>query len=425
MGVRFLPAWLILAIAQLVPLWLHDPADAQNLKVIVAEATYVMGDSDALAGAEEAALLRAKRKAVEEAGVYIETSSTDIETHAGGTTSHLNQLGVRTIAAAVTETDILDKRRSLEGDRPVFYVKIRATVHLDTLAEAVTRIKSDEQLAAHHRQLQTENNQLKTELESLREQLQASAKIQREPVTALKNRRTAVELERAAIRSRSLSEKITLASRAIDADDRYADSYIVRGQTYLSIASLAFSKRSSRAELNAYVEQAIADFDRALTLDASSAWALLGRGDAFTWQKRLEDAARDYERILQLDPLFDVARQRLIALRTTAAKKQVAGRRWRQALATLDLVLRPDSPQSWVAQEKEAYLLRSQIYTELGELGRAVDDLSLVIRVDPSNPQALVQRAKLYRRLLQGRQAKDDFERACGLGLEEACTEVR
>lgn len=425
MGNRLFPPRLVLAAAIPLLLLLHlDRADAQNMKVIVAEATYAMGDSDTLAGAEETALLRAKRKAVEEAGIYIEASSTDIETHAGGTTSHLNQLGVRTIAAAVTETEILDNRRSLEGNRFVFYVKIKATVHLDTLADAVKRLKSDEQLAAHHQQLQTENSQLKTELESLRGQLRGSAKAQREPATALKNRRTAIELERAAIQSHSLPEKIDLASRAIAADDLYVDSYIIRGQTYLRIASLAFVKKSSRSELNAYVEQAIADFDRALRLDPSSTWALLGRGDAFTWQKKLEQAAGDYERILRLDPLFDVARQRLIALYTTIAKKQTATRQWRQALATLDRVFRPDTPQSWVAQEKEAYLLRSRIYTELGELERAVDDLTGVIRVDPSNRQALLQRAKLYRRLLQGRQAKDDFERACGFGLEEACAEL-
>jgi tetratricopeptide (TPR) repeat protein len=423
MGTPLLPVGLIIVI--ILPLLPLEPVGAQTVRVIVAEATYVMSDSDTLAGAEENALLRAKRKAVEEAGVYIEASSTDIETHTGGTTSRLNQLGVRTIAAAVTETEILEKRRSLDSDRLAFYVKIRATVHLDTLAEAVKRIKSDEQLAAHHRQLQTENSQLKTELQSLREQLQTPAKTQQEPAAVLKNRRTAIELERAAIQSRSLQEKIDLASRAIAADDLYVDSYIIRGQTYLRIASLAFSKKSTRSELNAYVEQAIADFDQALKLDPSSTWALLGRGDAFTWQKKIKEAAVDYERILRLDPLFDVARQRLIALYTTIAKKQIASKQWRQALTTLDRVLRPDSPQSWVAQEKDAYLLRSQIYMELGELERAVDDLTGVIRVDPSNTQALLQRAMLYRRLLQGRQAKDDLERACELGLEEACTELR
>jgi tetratricopeptide (TPR) repeat protein len=421
---RLFPVCPIVAIVLILPLLIHGHVDAQDTKVIVAEATYVMSDSDTLAGAEENALLRAKRKAVEEAGVYIEASSTDIETQAGGTSSHLNQLGVRTIAAAVTETEILDKRRSLEGDRPAFYVKIRAAVHLGMLAEAVKRLKSDEQLAAHHRQLQTENSQLKTELKGLREQLQ-SDQAQRKPVAAPKNRRNAVELAGAAVKSHSLPEKIDLASRAIVADQLYVDSYIIRGQTYLRIASLAFSKKSNRSELDPYVEQAIADFDQALTLDPSSTWALLGRGDAFTWQKKLQEAAGDYERILRLDPLFDVARQRLIVLSTTIAKKQTAARQWRQALATLNQVLENAPHQNWVAQEKDALLLRAQVYEQLGDQNRAVADLSTVIQVDPANTKALVLRARHYQKLRQGRLAREDFEQACAMGTEEACAELR
>jgi tetratricopeptide (TPR) repeat protein len=397
------------------------PVSAQTFKVIMADATYVMGDSDTLAGAEENALLRAKRKAVEEAGVYIETSSQDIETSSGGTTAHLNSLGVRTIAAAVTQTEILQKRRSFDGERLAFYVKIRATVHLDMLAEAIKRMKSEEQLAEHHRQLEAENHQLKTQLDQLRRQLQDSRTPQTQPALGLKNRRAADELVRSAVQTRNLPEKIELASRAIMADELYVDAYIVRGQTYLRIASLAFSKKSHRAELAEYVERAITDFDHALTLDPTSTWALLGRGDAFTWQGKMQESAKDYERVLQFDPLFDIARQRLIALNTTIARKQATSRQWRQALATLDKVLQPSTPPSWVAQEKESYLLRSQIYTELGELERAVEDLTTVIRVDPGNTQAFLLRAKLYRRLMQGRLAKEDFEQACAQGLEEAC----
>lgn len=423
---RLFPACLIVAIADpILSLLAPDHAGAQDTKVIVAEGACVMGDSDTLAGAEENALLRAKRKAVEEAGVYIEASSTDIETQAGSTPSHLNQLSVRTIAAAVTETEILDKRRSLEGDRPAFYVKIKATVHLGMLAEAVKRLKSDEQLATHHRQLQTENSQLKTELKGLREQLQTSAKAQREPAAALKGRRTAVELARTAVKSRSLPEKIDLAARAMTADPLYVDPYIIRGQTYLRIASLTFSKKGGRSELDPYVAQAITDFDQALTLDPSSTWALLGRGDAFTWQKKLQEAAGDYERILRLDPLFDVARQRLIALSTTIAKKQTAARQWRQALATLSRILENAPHQNWAAQEKDALLLRAHVYEQLGDQDRAVADLSTVIQVDPANTKALVLRARHYQKLRQGRLAKEDFEQACAMGTEEACTELR
>ena len=417
MGLHNASPWLLIT-----ALLLSAPAFAENVKVVVAEASYVMGDADTLAGAEENTLLRAKRKAVEEAGVYIEALSQDIETSSGGKTLRLNSLGVRTLAAAVTEVETLEKRRSLDGERLAFYVKIRATVHLDTLEQAIKRLQSEEQLAEHHRQLQTENKQLKTQLDQLRKQLQESTSHHKEPTNVLRTRRTASEFVRSAMQTKSLPEKIDLASQAIAADDRHVDAYVVRGQTYLRVTSLAFSKKSKRAELNGYVEQAISDFDRALTLDPSSTWALLGRGDAFTWQRKMQEAAQDYERILQLDPLFDIARQRLITLYTPIAKKQTATRQWRQALATLEKLLKAETAQSWVAHQKEAYLLRSQIYTKLGELESAVDDLTTVVRVDPSNAQAFLLRAKLYERLMQGRLARDDFERACALGMEEACT---
>ncbi len=396
-------------------------AFAENVKVIVAEASYVMGDADTLTWAEENVLLRAKRKAVEEAGVYIEASSQDVETISSGKTSRVNSLGVRTIAAAVTATEILEKRRSLENDRPVFYVKIRATIEMDKLEAAIKRLKSDEQLAIHHRQLQTENTQLKTQLDRLRKQLQTSGPSHDEPTQEFRNRRLASELVQSAVHMRSLPEKINLTSQAIAADDRYVDAFIVRGQTYLRIASLAFSNKNKRTEQHSYAERALSDFDRAVTLDPSSAWALLGRGDAYTWHRKMQEAASDYERVLQIDPLFDVARQRLISLYTTLARKQTAMKQWRQALSTLDKLLGAETAQSWVAHQKEAYLLRGQIYMELGELGRAIENLSTVVQVDPTNVQAFLLRAKLYQRQMQGRLAKDDFERACTLGSEEAC----
>lgn len=401
-------------------------AQAEHVKVVVAEATYVMGDSDTIGGAEENALLRAKRKAIEESGVYLEATSKDVETYAGGHTAHLNSLGIRTLAAAVTETEILEKRRSFEGDRLVFYVKIRAKVHLDWLTEAIKRMKADEQLAAHHRQLQTENSHLKAELERLRRQPPAVAGQRADQVLSRRNRRGAEGLIRSAIQTRSLPEKIDHATRAIGEDDTYVDAYIVRGQTYLRIAALSSSARSHRSEeTNGYIERARGDFDRALTLDPTSTWALLGRGDVSTWEGKMPEAAKDYDRILQLDPLFDVARQRLITIYTSLAKKQAAARQWQQALNSLSQILRPETAPSWLVYQKDAYLLRSQIYTELGDLERAVTDLSTVLQVDPSNSQALLRRAELYRHLMQGRLAREDFERACGLALEEACASVQ
>lgn len=422
MGTPYLKIALAITLALPTASALAQVPPAQPTKVIVAEASYVMGDADTLTGAEEAVLMRAKRKAVEEAGVYVEAASTDVETHTDGTTSHLNQLSVRTISSAVTETEFLEKRQTLENGRLTFYVKIRCTVHVDMLADAVKRMKSDELLAQHHQQLQTENSQLKNQLENLKKQLHATGPQPNSIRTIPKNRREAVRLGRAAFQTHGLPEKIDLATQAMAADDRYVDAYIIRGQTYLRIAAVTFSKAGPKADLNGYIEQALQDFDRAAALDPTSTWAILGRGDVFTWQRKPDEAAKEYSRVLQMDPFFDIARQRLIALLTTNARRQVAAKQWRQALGTLDQVLQPDLPPSWLAQQKEALLLRSQIYTELGELDRAVEDLGKVIRVDPTNPALFTQRAQLYRRLLQGRLAKDDLERACALGSEEGCS---
>ena len=120
---------------------------------ILAESRYVMADGDTLAVAEERVLQRAQRKAVEEAGVYLESSFHDYEAVRNGTSTQISSLEIRTLAAAITKTDILESRRSFENDRPVFTIRIRAVVNLDQLQDAIRRWRSEEQLAAHFRQL--------------------------------------------------------------------------------------------------------------------------------------------------------------------------------------------------------------------------------------------------------------------------------
>jgi hypothetical protein len=166
---------------------LSSLAATPHVRVVVADATYLMADTDTLSGAEENVLTRAKRKAVEEVGVYIEASSQDVEHEVNGQTSRSNSLSVRTIAAAITRTEILEKRRLLEGDRLSFYVKVKVTVSLDTLEEAIKRQQAYEELAEHHRRLSTEYTQLKAEFDELRNQTRASRRSSASSATTLQN----------------------------------------------------------------------------------------------------------------------------------------------------------------------------------------------------------------------------------------------
>jgi tetratricopeptide (TPR) repeat protein len=227
-----------------------------------------------------------------------------------------------------------------------------------------------------------------------------------------------------AIQTHNLSEKVTLTSEALDLDTRFVEALVVRGQTYLRMVSIAFAQRIPASDYRPLLPKAKTDFDRALAIDAKNTWALLGQGDVQSWLKQTEDAAASYEQALALDPFFDVARERLISLHTTQARQQVQARQWRRALDTLNRLLSGEVAESWVPYQKEAYLLRSETYARLNQPEQAIEDLSIVIRVDPTNTHALVTRAKLYRNHFQGRLAKDDLERACVLGSIAACKEL-
>jgi tetratricopeptide (TPR) repeat protein len=227
-----------------------------------------------------------------------------------------------------------------------------------------------------------------------------------------------------ALHTSNLRDKIQLSTDAATLDDHYADPLIVRGQTYLQLVSLAFSQRGQTSDYADYLDKAKIDFDRAIALDAKNVWAWVGKGNVFTWLKQLDKAAEAYEQALSLDPFADIARQPLIGIYTTQARRQADAKSWHQALATLRKLLNPRTSESWISYQIEAYVLRSEIYLKLNQPERAIEDLSTVIRVDPTNTSALVTRAKLYRERLQGWLAKEDLERACVIGSVQACEQL-
>ncbi|WP_455388636.1 tetratricopeptide repeat protein [Petrachloros mirabilis] len=418
------PEWSFLATFAIIVLAGSFAAFAGSDKIVVAEAQYVMADGDTLASAEEKVLQRAQRRAVEEAGIYLEAAFHDFEKESQGRSTHTTSLEIRTVAAAITETEILESRRSFENDRPVFFLRIRATIDLQSLAQAVRRLQSEAQLAEHFRRLQQENQQLRTQLRELQQQpvgvrmLVIDSSGESKPVHQAKN------LLKRALYTKDLREKIRLVSEASQLDEKSVEPLIVRGQIYLRLISLAYSQHGKPEDYAVYTENAKADFDRAVQLDSKNPWAWMGKGDVQTWLKQTNEAAISYEEALALDPFFDIARQRLISVYTTQARRQAEGKHWHQALDTLKRLLNAQAPESWIPYQKEAYLLRSEILLKLNHSEQAIEDLSTVIRVDPTNVGALVTRANLYRNRLEGRLAKNDFERACVLGSIPACEQL-
>lgn len=402
---------------------LHQPASASETTVVT-EGRYVMGDSDTLARAEEQVLRLAQRRAVEEAGLYIESTFHDIEKASPSKSFQSSSLEIRTIAAAITKSEILESRRSLENDRPNFYVRIRSVIDLDNLQAAVRRWQSEERLAEHFRRLQSENAELKAQLHELRTAPTGVRTLTIEPINHTKSREQARILVEKAILAHHLPQKLDLTSQAAALDPQSVEPLIVRGQTYLRLASAAYSNKSSPSDYSEYIDSARMDFDRAILIDPKNIWALLGQGDIHTWLHRPIEAAHAFQQVLELDPFFDLARYRLINLYTAEARKLVSQKQWASALTVLQKCLPPETPASWTPYQKEAYLLRSEIYKNLSLPAQAIDDLSAILRTDPTDRHALLARAALYQEELQGRAAKDDLERACLLGATAACGQL-
>jgi hypothetical protein len=104
-------------------------------KEIIAEGTYVMGDSDTPANAENGALINAKRVAIEQAG-------TSIESYSQIKNMQLTKDDIETISSGALKTTILDKKKLATLDGTMFlWVKIKCIVDTDSLEILQNKIK--------------------------------------------------------------------------------------------------------------------------------------------------------------------------------------------------------------------------------------------------------------------------------------------
>jgi len=149
------PLLLILAslFTLVVPLLVHA-----ETKVLTAEATYLMGDGETPSFAEAMALQKAKQMALEQAGTYVESYS-KVQNY------NLTTEEIQTIAGGVLQVEVLNKSRTLIGDGLQLYVKIKATVTTDKMAELVQRIKG-KNVAEEYKRLQEDYARLNREIEN-------------------------------------------------------------------------------------------------------------------------------------------------------------------------------------------------------------------------------------------------------------------
>ncbi|MFW6722114.1 tetratricopeptide repeat protein [Streptomyces sp. MAR4 CNY-716] len=159
---------------------------------------------------------------------------------------------------------------------------------------------------------------------------------------------------------------------------------------------------ASRAQCYAKLgrtEEAMADLDRALELDPQWSWCWTERGRMHQEAARYEDAVADHTRALELSPAYDWA----YANRGHCYR---ALGRLDEALADLDRALEIDPQWSWGWGE------RGEVHRLAGRTERAVEDFDKAVELKPDSPWAIASRAQCMVTLRRADDALADFDRA-------------
>jgi len=303
-------------------------------KVVTCEGKYVMGDLDTKKDARALALMEAKRSALEQAGTYLESSS-EVKNY------ELTKDEINSLTSGVVSVEVLEENWKMSGENLMVTVLIRATVDTSNLEERISALKNDKESVEELKDIQAQLAALQQELCQLKaEQTEEVSEKQREiPKKELKKKYVAI----------------------------------------ISRMSALDHLKSAKADLaNGRLEEALAGFNEALSVDPEMAEAYAGQAIA------LNRIGRMHEALEKIETAVEIA---------------------------------PDSAQ--------AHSVKSFILANLGKYTLALDSINKAIEIDPRNPRFYFGRGEIHLKLQWPRLAFKDFERACGMGNRKACERTK
>lgn len=217
-------------------------------------------------------------------------------------------------------------------------------------------------------------------------------------------RRLALEdLEKAVETVPQLPEALLLIARLNLLPDGDQKRVVEATDAALAIENLDPQVRSRflllRAGLQEDDKKKLKLLDEAVALSPAKVEPLRERGMTLAALGRLEDAAADFAKVIELDP-EDAAtyeeQARVLALL----------KRFDEALVSVDKAsqLNPGSVM--------AITVRAEIHAEMGNLDAALHDLNQALAMRPGNPFVLLLRANLYKEMKKPEAALADIERA-------------
>ena len=252
-----------------------------EVKEIISEGTYNMGDGETPTVAESRALLQAKRIAVEQAGTYVESYTKVINLQ-------LTEDEIKVLASGIMEVEIIDKKRTIVGDGINFWVKIKAIVNLDNIEKLASKVK-EKSVIEDYKKIQEAYDESQKDIEELKKQL-AEAKGEKE--------RKQVEAKI------TDEERLFQANEWFDKGYDYAinKEYDKSIEAYTSAIALApnyansYNNRGAAYDNKGQYDRAIEDYNKAIALDPNLAQAYNNRGVAYAMKGNMGKAISDFQK---------------------------------------------------------------------------------------------------------------------------------
>ena len=432
MARRILPLLLV----GLFVLASQAPAETKTVRK---EVRQVFGGSQSPDDARVAAMARAKREALEEAGTYLE-SLTVVRN------AELARDDITALASGVLQAKIVEEEPFVEGG--AFGIRIVAEVRVDTSgleerAKALLRDRGQfdqlkeverrtRELLERVKALEAENARLgATATEAEKNRLKSSFRAETRRLTAQEWYEKGLALWDRERRLYEAPDKaVEYFTRAISLDQEFSSAFTNRGLAYrdlkqyerairdydraidLDPADVDYNNRGNAyGDLKQY-ERAIRDYDRAIELDPRFAIAFNNRGVTYAKLKQFEWAIRDYDRAIKLDPA-DAAAFNSRGIAHTSLKK------YEWAIRDFDRAIELGP------RFAHAFNNRGFVYEELGQYERAIQDYDRAIQLNPIFVYAYNNRGATFYYLGERGRACRDWRKACELGDKYGCSEQK
>lgn len=404
-------------------LWCIPLTARADTKAITAEGAYTMGDGETPIVAELRALQQAKRQALEQAGIYIQS-------YTKGKDYDLTIDEIETVSAGIMEVEVLEKKRDLVGDGLRFSVKIKATVTTERADELVSRLRQKSpddslNLVGEYKRLKDDYVRLATEIDAFKRQMTESKSAEEKQQTAS----LIAEKERR-YQARELYESCLVPSTNFDAIIACLDEVIFLDPRFVD----AWDRRGFYGRVLQKYQQSISDFTEAIRLDPLPS-RYLRRGNVFFRFGKLAQAIDDADEAIRLDPNNSDGGYAFRAVCYFEEGK------YAEAVDDYTRAIKFPARGSDLIDTSDLYNRRGTAHVKLRQYQQAIADFTQAIKAidgrgttegrllgagaahifDPRKAMTLLNRGEAYAFLGMLDEAVGDYRQACVLGDKEAC----